>query len=73
MKKKTRIPSAIPIYVAAGIWLLYGMVLPLYQAEHLLMAAGLSVVAFLAAGKFFPGRAVDEAHDLTSVTNDKTK
>ena len=54
--KKKRIPSAIPIYIAAGIWLLYGMVLPLYQAAHLLMATGLSVAGYMAAGKFFPGK-----------------
>lgn len=57
---KTRlIRSAIPIYIAAAIWLLYGLALPLYKLPHILMAAGLSVVAYLVAGKFFPGRRVE--------------
>lgn len=58
MKTKL-IKSAIPIYIAAGVWVIYGMVLPLYQLQHLLMAAGLSVVAYLAGAKFFPGRKVE--------------
>ena len=57
MKEKL-IRSAIPIYIAAAVWVLYGMVLPLYQIAHLLMAAGLSVVGYLAGTKFFPGRKV---------------
>lgn len=59
---KTRlIRSAIPIYIAAAVWILYGLALPLYKLSHILMAAGLSVVAYLVAGKFFPGRRVEEA------------
>ncbi len=58
MKTKT-IRSAIPIYIAALVWILYGLALPLYKVSHILMAAGLSVVAFLVAGKFFPGRVVE--------------
>lgn len=55
------IHSAIPIYVAAAIWVVYGLAGPLYQIGHLLMAAGLSVVGYLAASKFFPGRKVEIA------------
>ena len=35
------------------------MALPLYKVSHILMAAGLSIVAYLVAGKFFPGRSVE--------------
>ena len=58
MKTRT-IRSAIPIYIAAAAWLLYGLALPLYSVPHILMAAGLSVVCYLVAGKFFPGRVVE--------------
>lgn len=58
---KTRlIRSAVPIYIAAAVWILYGLVLPLYKISHILMAAGISVVAYLVAGRFFPGRKVEE-------------
>ncbi|MDL2206280.1 5-bromo-4-chloroindolyl phosphate hydrolysis family protein [Eubacteriales bacterium OttesenSCG-928-N13] len=55
MKTKT-IKSAIPIYIAAAVWALYGLVGKLYETGHILLCAGLSVVAYLAASKFFPGR-----------------
>ncbi len=60
MKTKL-IKSAIPIYIAAAVWILSGLVFPLYQLGYLLMAAGLSAVASLAAGKFFPGRQIEIA------------
>ena len=60
VRMKTRlIRSAVPVYFAAAVWLLYGLALPLYKLSHILMAAGLSVVAYLVAGKFFPGRRVE--------------
>lgn len=62
VRMKTRlIRSAIPIYIAAAVWILYGLALPLYKLPHILMAIGLSAVAYLVAGKFFPGRRVEEA------------
>lgn len=62
MKTKI-IRSAIPIYIAAAMWILYGLALPLYKISHILMAAGLSVVGYLVAGKFFPGRTVEAELD----------
>lgn len=58
MKTKL-IRSAIPIYLAAGVWILYGLVQPLYKIPNILMAAGLSVVAYLVGGHFFRGRQVE--------------
>ena len=58
MKTKL-IRSAIPIYIAAAMWILYGLVLPLYKVQHIAMAAGLSIAAYLVAGRFFPGRTVE--------------
>lgn len=58
MKTKV-IRSAIPIYIAGVVWVLYGLALPLYKLTHILMATSLSVVAYLVASKFFPGRTVE--------------
>ena len=60
MKTKV-IRSAIPIYIAAAVWILYGLALPLYKITHILMATGLSVVAYMVAGKFFVGSTVEVA------------
>ncbi|MEF9894338.1 MAG: 5-bromo-4-chloroindolyl phosphate hydrolysis family protein [Clostridia bacterium] len=62
--KTKKIRSAIPIYIAAAIWILYGMALPLYKLSHILLALGLSVVAYLVGERFFPGRVVEA--DLAS-------
>lgn len=65
MKTKL-IRSAIPIYIAAAVWILFGMALPLFTIPYILMATGLSVAAYLVAGKFFPGRKVEVAEVLFS-------
>ncbi|MBR2571027.1 MAG: 5-bromo-4-chloroindolyl phosphate hydrolysis family protein [Clostridia bacterium] len=62
---KTRvIKSAWPIYIAAAVWLVYGMVLPIYKWQHILFAAVLSVVAYFAGSKFFPGRTVEVEEEM---------
>jgi len=58
--KKRLIRSAIPIYLAALVWLLAGMLLPMYQLSSILLTAGISVAVWLLAGRFFPGRYVEE-------------
>ena len=45
MKTKTIVhKSAAPIYAAAVMWLLYGLLFPLYQVGHFLLAAAASAV-----------------------------
>ncbi|MDO4547939.1 MAG: 5-bromo-4-chloroindolyl phosphate hydrolysis family protein [Clostridia bacterium] len=62
---KTRlIKSAIPIYIAAGVWIIYGLALPLYRLTHILTAAALSIAAYFISARFFPGRKVEA--DLAS-------
>ncbi len=58
--KKRLIRSAVPIYLAALVWLLAGMLLPMYQLSSILLTAGISVAVWLLAGRFFPGRYVEE-------------
>ena len=63
MKKK--IKSAIPIYAAAAVLLLLGLICPkmLLKLWFLPIAAVLSVAAYFAAQKFFPGREAVQSGD----------
>lgn len=58
--KKRVIRSAIPVYLCALTWILFGMLLPMYKLGCILLAAGASVAVWLVAGRFFPGRVVEE-------------
>ena len=58
--KKRLIRSAVPVYLAALVWILFGLLLPMYKLSSILLAAGVSVAAWLLAGRFFPGRVVEE-------------
>lgn len=60
MKKKW-IKSAIPIYGAAAVWLLLGLICPrmLLKMWFLLVAAGLSALSYFALSKVFKGREVE--------------
>lgn len=57
--KTKRIPSAIPIYLAALVWVIFGLFGHLYEFSNILLAIGLSLVTYLVAGKFLPGRTVE--------------
>ena len=63
MKKK--IKSAIPIYAAAVVWLLLGLICPrmLLKLWFLPITAALSAAAYFAAQKFFPGREAVQSGD----------
>lgn len=56
MTKKIR--SAIPVYMAAAVWLVYGLILPLYSLPHILICAVLSIATYIIGSKLFPGRVV---------------
>ena len=58
--KKRVIRSAIPIYLCALTWILFGMFLPMYKISSILLAAGASVAVLLLTGRLFPGRVVEE-------------
>ncbi|MBR1820660.1 MAG: 5-bromo-4-chloroindolyl phosphate hydrolysis family protein [Clostridia bacterium] len=61
--KKVHIKSAIPIYLAAALWLLVGLIAPkfLMKLSGLLITAGLSLAVYVAGMKLFPGRDVEQA------------
>jgi len=60
--KKVHIKSAIPIYIAAAVWLLVGLIFPkfLMKLPGLLVTAALSVGAYFGGSALFPGRDVEQ-------------
>ena len=58
MTQTIRRPSALPILGIGAVWLLYGLLLPLYRPWHLLIPAVLSVLVFFVLRHFFPGREI---------------
>lgn len=65
MKTKV-IPSAIPIYLAAAVWVVFGLFGHLYEFSNILLAIALSAVMFFVTRKFLPGRTVEVEDVLTS-------
>ena len=59
--KKVHIKSAIPIYIAAAVWLVMGLVFPKFimKLPGLLVTAALSVGAYFGGSVLFPGRDVE--------------
>lgn len=47
--------SVIPIYAAAGVWLICCLLLPMYQLWHYLIYGVVTVGAYFAVRHFFPG------------------
>lgn len=57
--------SAVPLYLAAAVWLLWGSCLPLYRLSDILLAAGVSL-AVLAVGRLiFPDQTY-EIHEANA-------
>lgn len=59
--KTKKIRSAIPIYAAAAVWLLLGLICPkmLLKGWFLMLAAVLSAAAYWGASRLFPGRVIE--------------
>ena len=53
--KTTRHRSVIPIYIAAGVWLLCCLLLPMYKLWHYLVYGAVTVGAYFLSRKLFPG------------------
>ena len=54
--KTRRVPSALPIYMAAAVWLIFGLIHPIYKFWPLLLCALLSAAAYALGRRLFPGR-----------------
>lgn len=59
--KKVHLKSAIPIYIAAALWLVAGILFPkfLLKLPGLLVTAALSAAAYFGASALFPGRDIE--------------
>lgn len=56
--KEKRIPSVVPIYSAALVWLVYAMMFPLYKLWHFIICGLLTLAAFLIMKRLFPGKVI---------------
>ena len=57
--KTVKIKSAIPIYLAALIWILFGLFAPIYELIYIIIAACVSLAAYIVSSIFLPGRTVE--------------
>ena len=57
--KTIKIKSAIPIYLAAPIWILFGLFAPIYELIYIIIAACVSLAAYIVSSIFLPGRTVE--------------
>ena len=53
-KIEKKIPSAVPLYLAAAVWPVAAFLLPLYRLWAVILAAVLSVIAWKLGRKMFP-------------------
>ena len=70
--KKTKTihhPSALPLYAAGAIFLLWALITPIYRLSYILIGAALAIAAWLAAKRFFPGRV--ETYEVEEYTGDE--
>ncbi len=56
MIKQRKIPSAIPVYMAAAVWLIAWLIHPIYKLLPALIVAVLSFGAYYGGKFLFPGR-----------------
>ena len=52
--KKIIHKSAIPLYAAAAVWVLYALLFPLHRVMHFALVAAASLVAYFVAAKLCP-------------------
>jgi len=66
--KKVHIKSAIPIYIAAAVWLVVGLLFPklILRLPGLLVTAALSVGAYFGGSVLFPGRDVEVREKIST-------
>ena len=48
--------SPVPLYLAAAVWIIWGLFLPLYRLSHFLLVTGVSIAAWAIGKKCFPDR-----------------
>ena len=70
MKKITH-KSAIPLYVAAAVWVLYALLFPLHKVLHFVIVAALSVAAYLIAAALCPDVVEEVPEEPVSTGNEE--
>jgi len=66
--KKVHIKSAVPIYIAAAVWLITGLIFPgmLLKLPTLILVAIISAGAGFVSRVFFPGRTVEVREKIST-------
>ena len=67
--KTIRKKSALPLYIAAACWLVYGLIFPLYKLWHFLPILAISLAAYLIAAKKCPDKVI-QVEDKLPKTGD---
>lgn len=67
--KTIRKKSALPLYLAAACWLVYGLIFPLYRLWHFLPILAVSAAVWLIAAKKCPDRVVEVEDTLPGTGN----
>ncbi len=60
------IKSALPLYCAAVVWLVFGLILPIYKLWAIIITLAVSVAAAILLHKVFPGRDIEEERRANS-------
>ena len=60
------IRSTLPVYMAAAVWLIYGLIFPMYSLIHILICAVISAAAYLIGCRIFPARVITVEKKITT-------
>lgn len=64
--------SPVPLYLAAAVWLIWGLFLPLYRPVHIIGAAALSAAAGFVGRALFPDKSYDLPGEAASKPKEET-
>lgn len=68
-----KVQSPLPYYIVAGLWFLCAFVVPMYRLSDFLILAAVSIIIYLIAQKFFPGKTVQVKEKIRPIySGDKT-
>ena len=57
--KKIKKRSRIPVFLIAGLWILYGLIFPLYKLSHIVICILLSTTLYIIGNIIFPASVFD--------------
>lgn len=64
-------PSVLPIYAVGGVWLIWALLFPLHKPFHFILAAAVSLAAYLILSKSISGTTIYEPDPAkTALTGD---